>query len=204
MRRLSSAERKCVDKRQHDISFEEVIDALEEEDFGSIPASNRKKYPNQTIVIVEIKEYACLPTVENEQSMFLKTAFPNRKYTKNNLKTRRRHYEKEIHSSDSYEKEINDAIERGQVHNFRIAPYAVKYARLLHIRRVDQKRPPRSLRIIGILSAQSRGQRFALSDAHRHDSSPRAGQSHGYAVVSDFTFSAVAIQSAGKSAIELP
>ena len=40
-------------------------------------------YPNQKIFILEIVNYAYIvPFVENENEIFLKTAFPSRKYTK--------------------------------------------------------------------------------------------------------------------------
>ena len=109
---------------------------------------------------------------------------------------------KSIHL-DSYEKEINDAIERGQVHEFSpgvLHRMRVKYAQAAsYTKELTRKDRRVSLRMnekdLDFIQGQSRGQRFALSDAHRHDSSPSSyGQSHGYAVVSDFTFSAVAIQ----------
>lgn len=86
-----SVEKNALIKSQHGISFEEIIDALEgKKILAAFPHPNRKKYPNQTIVVVEIKGYACVvPTVEGEQSIFLKTAFPSRKYTKKYLKSRK-------------------------------------------------------------------------------------------------------------------
>lgn len=92
MRRFEfSGEKNALIKRQHGISFEEIIDALEgKKILASFPHPNRKKYPDQTIVVVEIKTYAyVVPTIEGEQSIFLKTAFPSRKYTKKYLKERK-------------------------------------------------------------------------------------------------------------------
>ena len=43
---------------------------------------NQSKYPNQQILIVEIKEYVYLvPFVEAEENRFLKTIIPSRKAT---------------------------------------------------------------------------------------------------------------------------
>jgi len=39
--------------------------------------------PNQKIYVLEIENYAFIvPFVENDKELFLKTAFPSRKYTK--------------------------------------------------------------------------------------------------------------------------
>ncbi len=92
MRRFEfSGEKNALIKRKHGISFEEIIDALEgKKILAAFPHPNRKKYPNQTMMIVEIKGYACVvPTIKSEQSIFLKTAFPSRKYTKKYLKSRK-------------------------------------------------------------------------------------------------------------------
>ena len=74
-------------KEERDISFEEVISALEEERVlyrGDHP--NQKKYPNQKIVIVEINDYAYIvPFVEDNEKIFFKTIIPSRKATKKYL-----------------------------------------------------------------------------------------------------------------------
>ena len=47
---------------------------------------NKKKYPNQTILIVNVNDYACLVSfVEEEKTIFLKTIIPSRKMTKKYL-----------------------------------------------------------------------------------------------------------------------
>lgn len=86
-----SEEKNRLIQRQHGISFEEVIDALEEKRIvAAFPNPNRRKYPNQVVVVVEIRRYAyVVPTVEGEESIFLKTAFPSRKYTKKYLKKKK-------------------------------------------------------------------------------------------------------------------
>lgn len=47
---------------------------------------NKERYPNQKLLIVEIKDYAfVVPVVENENELFLKTIIPSRKATKKYL-----------------------------------------------------------------------------------------------------------------------
>lgn len=71
-------------KEERDISFEEVVAALEEESTlhrGDHP--NQDKYPGQKIVIVQIRGYAYIvPFVEDGEKIFLKTIIPSRKATK--------------------------------------------------------------------------------------------------------------------------
>lgn len=72
-------------KEERDVSFEEVVIALDEDKKvlyrGDHP--NQNKYPGQKIVIVEIKEYAYIvPFVEDDEKIFFKTIIPNRKATK--------------------------------------------------------------------------------------------------------------------------
>lgn len=83
-----SEEKNVLIKKQHGISFEEIIDALETKKIlAAFPNPNRRKYPNQLIVVVEVRGYAyVVPTVRGKESIFLKTAFPSRKYTKKYLK----------------------------------------------------------------------------------------------------------------------
>ena len=74
-------------KVERRVSFEEVIEAV----FGYglldiIEHSNKKKYENQKIFIVELHEYVYMvPYVEDEEKIFLKTVFPSRKHTKKYL-----------------------------------------------------------------------------------------------------------------------
>ena len=74
-------------KDERGVSFEEVIEAIiEGRVLGKEGHSNKKKYPNQKIYILEIREYAYLvPYVENEEKIFLKTIIPSRKATKKYL-----------------------------------------------------------------------------------------------------------------------
>lgn len=86
-----SGEKNVLVKKQHGISFEEVIDALESKKIlAAFPHPNHNKYPNQIMMVVEVKKYAyVVAIVEEENFIFLKTAFPSRKYTKKYLKLRK-------------------------------------------------------------------------------------------------------------------
>lgn len=71
-------------KQQRDISFEEVLVAIDEGGLLAIVKHpNNKRYPNQRVFIVSIHNYAYLvPFVEDEEKIFLKTIIPSRKATK--------------------------------------------------------------------------------------------------------------------------
>lgn len=80
-------EKNEVLKREREISFEDVQIAIEEgrvlDDFEH---PNKKRYPNQRILVVEIENYAYyVPYVEEEDKTFLKTIFPSRRATKKYL-----------------------------------------------------------------------------------------------------------------------
>jgi len=85
-----SLEKNELLKEQRDISFEDVILALESGKLlDDIKHPNKEKYPNQNIfiILIEIKDYVYLvPYVEDDTSIFLKTIFPsskmNKKYNK--------------------------------------------------------------------------------------------------------------------------
>ena len=83
-------------KREHGISFEEVIQALQKKKvLAKFAHPNKRKYPNQWIVIVEIKGYAVVvPHIERKESIFLKTAFYSRKYTNKFIKRKENHEKK--------------------------------------------------------------------------------------------------------------
>jgi uncharacterized DUF497 family protein len=68
---------------EREVSFEDVLVAINDGRLLDIQHSNPKKYPNQKIFIIEINKYAYLvPFVETEQIIFLKTIIPSRKATK--------------------------------------------------------------------------------------------------------------------------
>ena len=74
-------------KGEREVSFEEVVDAIEDNRvLDRIDHPNKKRYPNQKIMIVKINDYAYLvPFVENEEKIFFKTIIPSRKMTKKYL-----------------------------------------------------------------------------------------------------------------------
>lgn len=86
-----SSEKNALVKKQHGIFFEEVIDALESKKIlAAFPHPNHNKYPNQMMMVIEVKGYAyVVPVIEEEEFFFLKTAFPSRKYAKKYLKLRK-------------------------------------------------------------------------------------------------------------------
>ncbi|PLY10052.1 MAG: toxin [Arcobacter sp.] len=81
-----SLEKNELLKEQRDISFEDVVLALESGNLlDDIEHPNKEKYPNQNIFIllIEIKNYVYLvPYVEDDTSIFLKTIIPSRQMNK--------------------------------------------------------------------------------------------------------------------------
>ena len=73
-------------KLQRDISFEDVILALENGYLlDDITHPNKEKYPDQNIfiILIQIKDYVYLvPYVEDDKSIFLKTIIPSRQMNK--------------------------------------------------------------------------------------------------------------------------
>ena len=81
-----SLEKNELLKQQRDISFEDILLALEDGDLlDDIEHPNRDKYPDQNIfiILVKIKDYVYLvPYVEDKKTIFLKTIIPSRKMNK--------------------------------------------------------------------------------------------------------------------------
>ena len=77
--------RKLIEERN--ISFENIVFALQSGGLlDDIVHPNREQYPNQRVFVVSIDDYAFLvPYVENDEEIFLKTAIPSRKATKQYL-----------------------------------------------------------------------------------------------------------------------
>jgi hypothetical protein len=76
-----SLEKNEVLKAVRGISFEQI--ALLIESGHILGIEENPKHPNQKIYILEIEGYAIVvPYVEVGNEIFLKTAFPSRKYTK--------------------------------------------------------------------------------------------------------------------------
>lgn len=74
-------------KKVRKVGFEDVIKALDDNrELARVPNPNKKSYPNQSMIIVNINNYAHLvPFVEDEEKIFLKTIIPSRKDTKKYL-----------------------------------------------------------------------------------------------------------------------
>lgn len=75
-------------KQERGISFEEIVFCIENGFLlDIIEHLNQEKYSGQKIYAVNLNEYVYLvPYVESEDKIFLKTAYPSRKYTKNYLR----------------------------------------------------------------------------------------------------------------------
>ena len=79
-----NSEKNTLLQKERDVSFEDVLVAVDEARILDIVVhKNQKKYPNQFVLIVDIRGYAYLvPYVEDEEKIFLKTIIPSRKATK--------------------------------------------------------------------------------------------------------------------------
>ena len=70
-------------KQEREISFEDVVIAIEEECLLDILVHPHPQRAHQKILVVAINEYAYLvPFVEDDERVFLKTIIPSRKATK--------------------------------------------------------------------------------------------------------------------------
>ena len=71
-------------RQKRGVSFEDIIDAIENNQvLGLIGTANLEKYPNQSIMVVEIRGYVyCVLFVKDDSVTFLKTIFPSRKMKK--------------------------------------------------------------------------------------------------------------------------
>jgi len=68
-------------KHMRGISFEEIAYLIESDQILGVEENPGR--PNQKMYILEIENYAVIvPFVEKDNEIFLKTAFPSRKYTK--------------------------------------------------------------------------------------------------------------------------
>ena len=76
-----SSEKNEILKTKRGISFEEIAYLIESGQILGIEENPGQS--NQKIFILEIESYAVIvPFVEKNDEIFLKTAFPSRKYTK--------------------------------------------------------------------------------------------------------------------------
>ena len=76
-----SSEKNEILKQKRGISFEEIAYLIESGQILGIEENPGR--PNQKICVLEIENYAVIvPFIEKDNEIFLKTAFPSRKYTK--------------------------------------------------------------------------------------------------------------------------
>ena len=76
-----NSEKNDILKHERGISFEEIAYLIESGQIVGIEENPNR--PNQKMYILEIDRYAIIvPYVENDTEIFLKTAFPSRKYAK--------------------------------------------------------------------------------------------------------------------------
>ena len=69
---------------ERNLSFEAVVIAIEQGRLIDIVPNPSKHHPHQNVFVVEIDDYLVLvPFVEDEEKIFLKTAFRSRKVMKN-------------------------------------------------------------------------------------------------------------------------
>ena len=82
-----NAEKNEILARERGITFEEIVQKIESgAKVIETDHPNKKKYPNQRIMIIDVEGYAYLvPYVINENEYFLKTIIPSRKATKTYL-----------------------------------------------------------------------------------------------------------------------
>ena len=75
------SEKNEILKHMRGISFEEIAYLIESDQILGVEENLGR--PNQKVYILEIENYAVIvPFVEKGNEIFLKTAFPSRKYTK--------------------------------------------------------------------------------------------------------------------------
>lgn len=76
-----SSEKNEIQKRERDLSFEEIAYLIETGQILSVEENPARA--DQKIYILEIDNYAVVvPCLETGDEIFLKTAFPSRKYSK--------------------------------------------------------------------------------------------------------------------------
>lgn len=80
-------EKNLILRRERGISFEEIVLAIEDgKVLDVVKHPDEKKRSHQMIMFVEMRGYAiAVPFIEENESLFLKTAFPDRRATKRYL-----------------------------------------------------------------------------------------------------------------------
>lgn len=75
-------------KKERNISFEEVLLAIEEGNILDIIQNPSRNFPNQKAYVIKINDYIYyVPFIEEKEKIFLKTIIPSRK-------VRKKYYEK--------------------------------------------------------------------------------------------------------------
>ncbi|WP_109735791.1 MULTISPECIES: toxin [unclassified Fibrobacter] len=65
------------------ISFNEIMEKLKSGEFKVCPVDNQKDHKGQKMFLIEMNGYThCVPFVETDSGVFLKTAFKSRKHQK--------------------------------------------------------------------------------------------------------------------------
>lgn len=75
-------------RSERGIKFEDIVVSIEEEGglLAAIEHPNPNRYPNQIILVVRLGGYAyAVPSIVEEEYIFLKTAYPSRELTKRYL-----------------------------------------------------------------------------------------------------------------------
>ena len=82
-----NTEKNDVLSKERGITFEEIVETIESgAKVIEVDHPNKKKYPNQRILIVDVSGYAYMvPYVQDVNECFLKTIIPSRKATKKHL-----------------------------------------------------------------------------------------------------------------------
>ena len=74
-------------KKIRNISFEEIVIAIDEGNILDVLENPNQQYKNQFIIVVNIENYAyAVPAVLKNEEYFLKTIYPSRKLTNLYLK----------------------------------------------------------------------------------------------------------------------
>lgn len=77
-------------KEERNLSFETIVIALEQGKLIDIVPNPSSNFAHQQVLIVEIDDYLILvPFIEDEEKIFLKTAFKSRKVTKNHQRSQK-------------------------------------------------------------------------------------------------------------------
>jgi len=88
-------EKKLILKEIRGICFEDVVQAIEKKKIlDNLEHKNKKKYPNQKILVIKIKNYVyAVPYMidKKRKTIFLKTVYPSRALTKKYLKSNKKH-----------------------------------------------------------------------------------------------------------------